>query len=61
MEANPTPARQHVFRIDVEANGRRKVWALVARDFVEAARLAAAAAPGPADRVLAVQPIGELL
>jgi hypothetical protein len=61
MEAKLTPAPQHVFRIDVETDGRRKVWALVARDFVEAARLAAAAAPGPGDRVLAVQPLGELL
>jgi hypothetical protein len=61
MEANPKAPPMHVYRIDVEANGRRRVWALLARDFVEAARLAAAAAPAPADRVLSVQPLGELL
>lgn len=50
-----------VYRVDLETNGRRKVWAVVAPDFVEAARKAAAAASGPKDRVLAVHPVGELL
>lgn len=50
-----------VYRVDLEQKGQRKVWAVVAPDFVEAARKAAAAASAPGDRVLAVHPIGELL
>ena len=61
MEAKPEPLPMRVYRVDVEAGGQRRVWALLARDFVEATRLAAAAAPAPDDRILAVHPIGELL
>lgn len=61
MEPTKNTDRLVVYRVDVEAGGRRRVWALLAPDFVEAARLARAAAPAPGDRVLAVQPVGELL
>jgi hypothetical protein len=54
-------AKLCVYRVEIESNGHRKVWAVVAPDFVEAARKAAAAACAPGDRVLAVHPVGELL
>lgn len=61
MEPTKDTDRLVVYRVEIEAGGRRKVWALLAADFVEAARLASAAAPAPGDRVVAVHPVGELL
>ncbi|MDP2312352.1 MAG: hypothetical protein Q8P41_05565 [Pseudomonadota bacterium] len=61
MQPPPSPSELLVYRVDVEAGGRRRVWALLAPDFVEAARLAAAAAPAKGDRVLSVRPVGTLL
>lgn len=50
-----------VYRVEIERDGERLVWAVLASDFVAAARRAMEIADRPTDLVVSVQPVGELL
>jgi hypothetical protein len=61
MHTPSAAAGSYVFRIEIERGGTRQVWALVAADLGAAARRAAELTAGTKDKVLALQPVGELL
>ncbi|MFN7144837.1 MAG: hypothetical protein ACK4YP_13760 [Myxococcota bacterium] len=50
-----------VYRVEIEREGERFVWAVLASDFVAAARRAMEIADRPNDLVVSIQPVGELL
>jgi hypothetical protein len=59
--ARTAGAEPMVYRVEVDNSGHRSTWAIVASDFVDAARRAQRAAKGRDVRVVSISPIGELL
>ncbi len=55
------PSNPLVYRVEIERDGRRVIWAVIAHDLVTAARRALELAGRPGDRVVALQAVAELL